>query len=350
MVGHAADDGVGGEEVGGVEVEEFEVVHGGGEVGGGGESEAGFHHAADHAEAAGGVDDGGEFLAGADAAGFGEFEIDVVAGVVGEDAEGVVVVEDGFVGNNRDGGFGVDGFEVLEVPVGDGLLAVFDVEFVDAREDGQGGGDVPALVGVDADGGGWADGGADGADAGDVVFGVGAEFYFDDLEAAGDGGGGFFGHEFGRVDAEGEAGAEWAGGGAAEELVEGEIGGAGEDVVEGHVEGGADLGVVFEEAVEVCHAVFDGEGVLVDEEFGEVLGGGEVDGLGFAAEFPEGGGFAVAGEAGVGVDAEEDAHGGAHLHDGDAERVLEGDVGFEEVDGGDAHGEEFNEERRNMKD
>ena len=100
FVAYAAGDGVGlVAKHTGVHIVEDDVVVCEGEMGEGGKCDAAFQHAAHHTGDivlfANGIDAG----CFEEAAGFGEFDIDVVAGFCGDEAKGVVMVEDAFVGH-----------------------------------------------------------------------------------------------------------------------------------------------------------------------------------------------------------------------------------------------------------
>ena len=239
------------------------------------------------------------------AAEFADLDVDGVHGVVAMGGEEGVDAVNGFVEDEGVRGAAADG----EVGViGEAGLFDIDVDILDAADDACGLVDEPAGVGVgDEDVAGAEDGGH-GVDAFDVGVGVGADFELKTAVAFGAVGGDGVCHFGGGALGDGAVEDEVVAVASAEEDADGLSGGLAEDVPAGDVDAGFDVGVALEGAVHLF--VEDGQlaGVEADE-VGRKLGeaGADTGGVGGQIEGAEGADFAVADEAGVGLDLDDGA-------------------------------------------
>ena len=160
----------------------------------------------------------------------------------------------------------------------------------------------PALIRVDADAGLLGHGGADGAQAGDVLFRLLAHLDLQAVVAAVDGVQGVAHHLLGVVHADGDVGDDGLLR-AAHQLVDRDLIQLAIQVPQGHIHGSLGAGVLLDAAVQRDHQVFELIHVAADDGLGDVVADGTDDSTGGVAGDNAGGRcLTVAHRTGVGVD------------------------------------------------
>ena len=124
---HTAADGVIGIGEIGIQVGEHDVRSGADEVGVGTEGQTGFVEHAYHAGDACLLGDGVDFQGVVQAARLARFDVEQIASAHRRQPFGVDLIEQGFVGHDGDGAGGAHAGQRLEIPIGDRLLAEFDI-------------------------------------------------------------------------------------------------------------------------------------------------------------------------------------------------------------------------------
>ena len=198
----------------------------------------------------------------------------------------------------------------------------------------------PALVGVDGDARLWAGRLAHGRDALLVALGRVADLDLEDGDALGDHGPGLDGERLGLVPAEGDDLLDAVPRAAADEIVERPPESLALQIPQGHLHGGAGGLVAHREELALPDAVdrLDVEGVPADHRRPEVLADHVLDApQRLAGELVRRAGLADAGDALVGLHADEVAGAVGHRRRGDHERLLHGQLEGVDVDGGDLH-------------